>query len=140
MVLHRLKIGLVVPFISHQYLITLFILQPKGKVGTKGKKQIYEENESTLKFYTRVILGANVSISNVLHNVVCQWLSLWFMCYVINLIWYQKILKYTAVYSLSHSLSLSGNLCCYKHCGVLQLIHVLDMGECNPQVNVMPSL
>lgn len=34
--------------------------QPKGKVGTKGKKQIYEENEATLKFYTRVILGANV--------------------------------------------------------------------------------
>lgn len=34
--------------------------QPKGKVGTKGKKQIYEENEVTLKFYTRVILGANV--------------------------------------------------------------------------------
>uniref|UniRef100_A0A668RCE2 Transmembrane protein 208 n=1 Tax=Oreochromis aureus TaxID=47969 RepID=A0A668RCE2_OREAU len=33
---------------------------PKGKVGTKGKKQIYEENEATLKFYTRVILGANV--------------------------------------------------------------------------------
>lgn len=37
-------------------------LQPKGKVGTKGKKQIFEENESTLKFYTRVILGANVSM------------------------------------------------------------------------------
>ncbi|XP_012732612.2 transmembrane protein 208 [Fundulus heteroclitus] len=34
-------------------------MAPKGKVGTKGKKQIYEENESTLKFYTRVILGAN---------------------------------------------------------------------------------
>lgn len=37
-----------------------FSKQPKGKVGTKGKKQIYEENEATLKFYTRVILGANV--------------------------------------------------------------------------------
>uniref|UniRef100_A0A096LWF2 Transmembrane protein 208 n=1 Tax=Poecilia formosa TaxID=48698 RepID=A0A096LWF2_POEFO len=34
-------------------------MKPKGKVGTKGKKQIYEENEATLKFYTRVILGAN---------------------------------------------------------------------------------
>lgn len=34
--------------------------KPKGKVGTKGKKQIFEENEATLKFYTRVILGANV--------------------------------------------------------------------------------
>ncbi|XP_008308731.1 transmembrane protein 208 [Cynoglossus semilaevis] len=34
-------------------------MAPKGKVGTKGKKQIYEDNEATLKFYTRVILGAN---------------------------------------------------------------------------------
>lgn len=34
-------------------------MAPKGKVGTKGKKQIFEENEGTLKFYTRVILGAN---------------------------------------------------------------------------------
>ncbi|XP_049573699.1 transmembrane protein 208 [Syngnathus scovelli] len=34
-------------------------MAPKGKVGTKGKKQIFEDNESTLKFYTRVILGAN---------------------------------------------------------------------------------
>uniref|UniRef100_A0A3B4DJJ9 Transmembrane protein 208 n=1 Tax=Pygocentrus nattereri TaxID=42514 RepID=A0A3B4DJJ9_PYGNA len=33
---------------------------PKGKIGTKGKKQIHEENEATLKFYTRVILGANL--------------------------------------------------------------------------------
>uniref|UniRef100_A0A4W6BRV0 Transmembrane protein 208 n=1 Tax=Lates calcarifer TaxID=8187 RepID=A0A4W6BRV0_LATCA len=38
-------------------------MAPKGKVGTKGKKQIYEENEATLKFYTRVILGANVRTS-----------------------------------------------------------------------------
>ncbi|XP_064868632.1 transmembrane protein 208-like [Oncorhynchus nerka] len=29
------------------------------RFGTKGKKQIYEENGATLKFYTRVILGAN---------------------------------------------------------------------------------
>lgn len=42
---------------------SLFTPQPKGKVGTKGKKQIYEENEATLKFYTRVILGANVRAS-----------------------------------------------------------------------------
>ena len=40
----------------------LFILlQPKGKVGTRGKKQIFEENKETLKFYLRIILGANVS-------------------------------------------------------------------------------
>ena len=36
--------------------------------------------------------------------------------------------------TLSHSLSLTGNLYCYKHCGVLQLIHVLDMGEFNPEL------
>lgn len=35
-------------------------MAPKGKVGTKGKKQIYDDNKETLKFYTRVILGANV--------------------------------------------------------------------------------
>ncbi|XP_031704611.1 transmembrane protein 208 [Anarrhichthys ocellatus] len=34
-------------------------MAPKGKVGTKGKKQIHEENAETQKFYTRVILGAN---------------------------------------------------------------------------------
>ncbi|XP_030059604.1 transmembrane protein 208 [Microcaecilia unicolor] len=35
-------------------------MAPKGKVGTKGKKQIYEENKETLKFYLWIILGANV--------------------------------------------------------------------------------
>ncbi|XP_018594396.1 transmembrane protein 208 [Scleropages formosus] len=40
-------------------------MAPKGKVGTKGKKQIYEENAATLKFYTRVILGANVIFAAV---------------------------------------------------------------------------
>ncbi|XP_005310154.1 transmembrane protein 208 isoform X1 [Chrysemys picta bellii] len=34
-------------------------MAPKGKVGTKGKKQIFEENKETLKFYLRIILGAN---------------------------------------------------------------------------------
>uniref|UniRef100_A0A287CX17 Transmembrane protein 208 n=1 Tax=Ictidomys tridecemlineatus TaxID=43179 RepID=A0A287CX17_ICTTR len=34
-------------------------MQPKGKVGTRGKKQIFEENRETLKFYLRIILGAN---------------------------------------------------------------------------------
>ncbi|MBN3293259.1 CNGB1 protein, partial [Polypterus senegalus] len=37
----------------------LQIAEPKGKVGTKGKKQIFEENADTLKFYMRIILGAN---------------------------------------------------------------------------------
>ncbi|KAJ8391352.1 hypothetical protein AAFF_G00089820 [Aldrovandia affinis] len=40
-------------------------MAPKGKVGTKGKKQIYEENTTTLKFYTRVILGANAIFTAV---------------------------------------------------------------------------
>ncbi|XP_040190464.1 transmembrane protein 208 [Rana temporaria] len=35
-------------------------MAPKGKVGTKGKKQIYEENKETLSFYLRIILGATV--------------------------------------------------------------------------------
>lgn len=40
----------------------VILLQPKGKVGTRGKKQIFEENRETLKFYLRIILGANVSV------------------------------------------------------------------------------
>ncbi|XP_053558848.1 transmembrane protein 208 [Bombina bombina] len=35
-------------------------MAPKGKVGTKGKKQIYEENKETLSFYLRIILGTTV--------------------------------------------------------------------------------
>ncbi|XP_064414537.1 transmembrane protein 208 [Latimeria chalumnae] len=34
-------------------------MAPKGKVGTKGKKQIFEDNKETLKFYMRIVLGAN---------------------------------------------------------------------------------
>ncbi|XP_066290634.1 transmembrane protein 208-like isoform X1 [Branchiostoma lanceolatum] len=32
---------------------------PKGKQGTKGQKQIVEENKATIKFYLYVIAGAN---------------------------------------------------------------------------------
>ncbi|XP_033373099.1 transmembrane protein 208 isoform X2 [Parus major] len=35
-------------------------MAPKGKAGTKGKKQIFEENRETLRFYLRIILGASV--------------------------------------------------------------------------------
>lgn len=35
-------------------------MPPKGKQGTKGAKQIVEENKSTLKFYQYVIGGVNV--------------------------------------------------------------------------------
>ncbi|KAM8946029.1 transmembrane protein 208 [Pelodytes ibericus] len=34
-------------------------MAPKGKTGTKGKKQIHEENKETLTFYLRIILGAS---------------------------------------------------------------------------------
>ena len=38
----------------------MFVLQPqKGKVGTKGQKQIMEENAQTLNFYRIMILGSN---------------------------------------------------------------------------------
>ncbi|XP_052061696.1 transmembrane protein 208-like [Mytilus californianus] len=36
-------------------------MPPKGKQGTKGLKQIEEENASTLKFYLYIILGVNVT-------------------------------------------------------------------------------
>ncbi|XP_066183769.1 transmembrane protein 208 isoform X2 [Sylvia atricapilla] len=36
-------------------------MAPKGKAGTKGKKQIFEENRETLRFYLRIILGASVA-------------------------------------------------------------------------------
>ncbi|KAL7854888.1 hypothetical protein SRHO_G00170780 [Serrasalmus rhombeus] len=49
--------------------------QPKGKIGTKGKKQIHEENEATLKFYTRVILGANTIYAAV--NLLLYDTSFW---------------------------------------------------------------
>nr|XP_009861819.1 transmembrane protein 208-like [Ciona intestinalis] len=34
----------------------------KGKQGTKGAKQIKEENRTTYNFYTYIILGANVPV------------------------------------------------------------------------------
>ncbi|KAM9302427.1 transmembrane protein 208-like [Gastrophryne carolinensis] len=34
-------------------------MAPKGKTATKGKKQIHEENEETLKFYLRIVLGTS---------------------------------------------------------------------------------
>ncbi|XP_028822369.1 transmembrane protein 208-like isoform X1 [Denticeps clupeoides] len=59
-------------------------MAPKGKVGTKGKKQIHEENEATLKFYIRVILGANAiygAVNLLLFHQACTlwtWLLLLF--------------------------------------------------------------
>ena len=49
---------------SHVFMLMctymLFLPQPqKGKVGTKGQKQIMEENAQTLNFYRIMILGSN---------------------------------------------------------------------------------
>ena len=41
--------------------LTLFHFQPKGKQGTRGQKQIVEENKSTLLFYKYILLGVNVN-------------------------------------------------------------------------------
>lgn len=35
--------------------------QPKGKQGTKGAKQIVEENKGTLSFYRNMALGSAVA-------------------------------------------------------------------------------
>lgn len=35
--------------------------KPKGKQGTKGQKQIYEENQSTLKMYFYALVVVHVS-------------------------------------------------------------------------------
>nr|KAG5704538.1 hypothetical protein BaRGS_003849 [Batillaria attramentaria] len=34
-------------------------MPPKGKQGTKGQKQILEENKSTLNFYRNIIVAVN---------------------------------------------------------------------------------
>ncbi|NWI10042.1 TM208 protein, partial [Crypturellus soui] len=44
--------------------------QPKGKAATKGKKQIFEENRETLRFYLRVILGAS-AVHALVNLVIC---------------------------------------------------------------------
>ena len=40
--------------------------KPKGKQGTKGQKQIYEENQSTLKMYLYALVTVHVSSSVLL--------------------------------------------------------------------------
>jgi len=45
----------------------IFLQQPpKGKTGTKGQKQIHEENEATLKFY-RNMIGAVSAVYILVH-------------------------------------------------------------------------
>jgi hypothetical protein len=45
------------------------LLQPKGKQGTRGAKQIVDENKSTLVFYRNILAAVNVSKSN------CYWIQ-----------------------------------------------------------------
>ncbi|KAM4613967.1 transmembrane protein 208 [Discoglossus pictus] len=52
-------------------------MAPKGKVGTKGKKQIYEENKETLSFYLRIILGATVLYGVVTLGVFYNSATFW---------------------------------------------------------------
>nr|XP_036221558.1 transmembrane protein 208-like [Bactrocera oleae] len=47
--------------------------QQKGKQGTKGAKQIVEENKATLKFYRNMALGSTAAI--ILLNLVFFGLS-----------------------------------------------------------------
>lgn len=53
----------------------------KGKIGTKGQKKIFEDNEATLKFYRNMIMAVsaihivyNLIFGNVfsLTNIVCK--------------------------------------------------------------------
>lgn len=63
-------------------------MAPKGKVATKGKKQIYEENKETLSFYLRIILGATVlygAITLVIFyhsSTFWSWATLIFSCVI----------------------------------------------------------
>ncbi|XP_051485369.1 transmembrane protein 208 isoform X5 [Apus apus] len=63
-------------------------MAPKGKAGTKGKKQIFEENRETLRFYLRIILGAS-AVYAVVNLVIFHpaasawtWLAFLFSCLV----------------------------------------------------------
>ncbi|XP_060693817.1 transmembrane protein 208 [Hemiscyllium ocellatum] len=73
-------------------------MAPKGgKVGTKGKKQIFEENKETLAFYLRIILGANAIYGAVnlfmFYNSVTFWtwgfLAFAFVVYSFSFRWMQ---------------------------------------------------
>ncbi|KAM4017246.1 transmembrane protein 208 isoform 2-T2 [Anomaloglossus baeobatrachus] len=71
-------------------------MAPKGKVATKGKKQIHEENKETLSFYLRIILGASalygaVSLGIFYHSsTFWSWASLMFSA-VIYLLAYRSM-------------------------------------------------
>ncbi|XP_064375368.1 LOW QUALITY PROTEIN: transmembrane protein 208 [Dromaius novaehollandiae] len=64
-------------------------MAPKGKAGTKGKKQIFEENRETLRFYLRIILGAS-AVYTVVNLVICYpSTSVWtWLAFVFSLVVY----------------------------------------------------
>jgi len=52
-------------------------MPPKGKIGTKGQKQIAEENTATLAFYTYVIGGVNVVYFVITFLMFWEEFTLW---------------------------------------------------------------
>ncbi|XP_013392652.1 transmembrane protein 208 [Lingula anatina] len=59
-------------------------MPPKGKQGTKGQKQIDEENKATLKFYGYIILG--VSAVYMLLTFLLFWDSFTTMYWVLTIL------------------------------------------------------
>ncbi|KAK3085274.1 hypothetical protein FSP39_000941 [Pinctada imbricata] len=68
--------------------------QPKGKQGTKGAKQIAEENKSTLSFYRNISFGVNALY------VVLQYILFWE--------------SFTALYIFLFLLALCAHFGCYQ--------------------------
>ncbi|XP_073522760.1 transmembrane protein 208 isoform X1 [Phyllobates terribilis] len=52
-------------------------MAPKGKVATKGKKQIHEENKETLSFYLRIVLGASALYGAVALGIFYHSCTFW---------------------------------------------------------------
>lgn len=63
----------------------------KGKIGTKGQKQIVEENEATLKFY-RYMIGAVSAVYIVLNLIFGDVLSLTSIVRIIILFFYHNLI------------------------------------------------
>ncbi|XP_070575465.1 transmembrane protein 208-like [Ptychodera flava] len=56
-------------------------MPPKGKVGTKGQKQIHEENKSTVQYYSRMIYATNLIY--LLIRMMWMWDSFNVTCWVL---------------------------------------------------------
>ncbi|CAL1285699.1 unnamed protein product [Larinioides sclopetarius] len=54
----------------------------KGKQGTKGQKQIVEENKQTLKFYAIMAVGAEVIYNGLMLTVFWESFTAFYMCLV----------------------------------------------------------